>query len=230
MKKVKDGTTVNPVLNDSLQKIVEVSSTEATGSIGFVGYISNEDPTEESFTVKFSVVSRAEAIVAVLWESGTFELPVYDCIEVSTPFFCLGSAGGNAATLGLYVTRTAGTGAETSCIGTVYNLSDGIDIETINGVPPITADDIADKVLKTPANLLATDANGRVDLGAVGGSADAAASLAVAAAKLANKSTYTVNETTGVGTEVVRNLADTADLYTITYTDTAGVQTRSAAT
>jgi hypothetical protein len=171
VKKVKDGTTVNPVLNDSLQKIVEVSSTEATGSIGFVGYISNEDPMEENFTVKFSVVSVIDSIVVVLWESGTVELAAFYSISVSTPFFCLGSVGSTVAILGLYVTRTAGIGAETSCIGTVYNLSDGIDIETINGAPPITADDIADKVFKNPANLLATDKDGRIDLGSVAGTA-----------------------------------------------------------
>jgi hypothetical protein len=130
------------------------------------------------------------------------------------------------------VTLESDNASDTSVSGTIQllDLEKNLDVATVNGNPPITAVDIADAILETPANLLATDANGRVDLGAVGGSADAAASLAIAAARLANKSTYTVDEETGVGTEVVRNAGDTADLYTITYTETGGVQTRSAPT
>jgi len=62
---------------------------------------------------------------------------------------------------------------------------------------------------------MAINDSGKVDIGSINGSSDAAASLEIAAARLGNKASQ--NKFTG--TITVRNIDDDADLYTVTLTD-----------
>lgn len=46
----------------------------------------------------------------------------------------------------------------------IYDVTKSIDVGTVNGAAPVTAEDIADNILLDPSNLLKTDVNGNVEL------------------------------------------------------------------
>ena len=74
-----------------------------------------------------------------------------------------------------------------------------VDSGLVSGESPKTADEIGDttaaKILDTPANLLETDAQGRIDLGKINGDADIVPLLIKAVQVLANKAIQ--NKSTG---------------------------------
>ena len=111
------------------------------------------------FTLNFRLTDDLYADMPLcIWESGDVVFTNPDDIHyISTIPECLFLG---MMSLYLQVKVVSGDNDNLSYDCFIYDVLADLDIYSYRGSALQTADDVADKVLKTPANLLATDANG----------------------------------------------------------------------
>ncbi len=112
-----------------------------------------------SFTLNFRLLDDLYAGVPLsIWESGDVVFTDADDTHIITTIpECLFMG---MFSLYLQAKVVSGDNDNLGYDSVIYDVLADLDIYSYRGSALQTADDIADKVLKTPANLLATDANG----------------------------------------------------------------------
>ena len=123
-------------------------SNTIAGDITFRFYASTSPKTPKNL-IATEVFTPAEA-GKILYHKETF-IPCYD----PRVYYYISVQAGSGEALASYSYELYDTGA-------------GLDIATVNDASPVSAADIADVILETPENLLATNPNGSVK-GAGGG-------------------------------------------------------------
>jgi len=142
-------STIN--MNTYLKVSLSLNSVAVGNTITARIYLSNNE------TKKTLVAAKAVKRV-----SSDLPLVYFDF----TPFLFVRSGMNvfNAIQITLQSNKAAGNDNLIFMAFQVYDIAKQLDIATINGEAPITSDDIADKILVNPANLLKTDVNGNVEL------------------------------------------------------------------
>ena len=111
------------------------------------------------FTLNFRLTADSASTPLCIWESGDVVFTNADdghhITTIPECFFM-----GIVTSLYLQAKVVSGDNDNLSYDSFIFDVLADLDIYSYRGSALQTADDIADKVLKTPANLLATDANG----------------------------------------------------------------------